>query len=56
MNAHRRWAFPSARIDILVARQQRKALAGAMNFSPTHAAFIATTVSELARALLAPST
>jgi serine/threonine-protein kinase RsbT len=43
----------SSDVDIVVARQQGKTLARAMNFSPTDAAFIATTVSELARALLA---
>ncbi len=40
-------------VDIVVARQRGKALAGAMRFSATDLAFIATTVSELARALLA---
>ena len=39
--------------DIVVARQQSRALATAMSFSGTDSAFIATTVSELARALLA---
>lgn len=39
--------------DIVVARQRGRALATAMNFSTTDSAFIATTVSELARALLA---
>jgi anti-sigma regulatory factor (Ser/Thr protein kinase) len=43
----------SSDVDIVVARQQGKAVAGAMNFSPLDAVFIATTVSELARALLA---
>jgi serine/threonine-protein kinase RsbT len=38
--------------DIVVARQQSRALAEAMKFSSTDSAFIATTVSELARALL----
>jgi serine/threonine-protein kinase RsbT len=38
--------------DIVVARQQGRALANAMQFSATDSAFIATTVSELARALL----
>ena len=38
--------------DIVVARQQGSALATAMHFSTTDSAFIATTVSELARALL----
>jgi serine/threonine-protein kinase RsbT len=38
--------------DIVIARQQSRALAVAMNFSSTDSAFIATTVSELARALL----
>ncbi len=38
--------------DIVVARQQSRRLAIAMNFSATDAAFIATAVSELARALL----
>jgi serine/threonine-protein kinase RsbT len=42
----------SSDTDIVVARQQGKALAIAMNFSPTDSAFIATTISELARALL----
>jgi serine/threonine-protein kinase RsbT len=39
--------------DIVVARQQGRALAAAMHFSATDSAFIATTVSELARALFA---
>jgi serine/threonine-protein kinase RsbT len=39
--------------DIVVARQQGRALAASMEFSPTDSAFIATTISELARALLA---
>jgi serine/threonine-protein kinase RsbT len=43
-------------VDIVVARRQSKALATAMNFSSTDTAFIATTVSELARALLAHTT
>jgi serine/threonine-protein kinase RsbT len=55
-----RWAgaWPTVRVpigspaDIVVARQQGRALAIAMNFSTTDSAFIATTVSELARALL----
>lgn len=38
--------------DIVVARQHGRALANAMSFSATDSAFIATTVSELARALL----
>ena len=38
--------------DIVVARQQGRALAIAMKFSATDSAFIATTISELARALL----
>jgi serine/threonine-protein kinase RsbT len=38
--------------DIVIARQQSRALAIAMKFSATDSAFIATTVSELARALL----
>lgn len=38
--------------DIVVARQQGKALAKAMSFSATDMAFIATAISELARALL----
>jgi serine/threonine-protein kinase RsbT len=42
----------SSDTDIVIARQQGKALAIAMNFSLTDSAFIATTVSELARALL----
>jgi serine/threonine-protein kinase RsbT len=42
----------SSDTDIVIARQQGKALALAMNFSPTDSAFIATTISELARALL----
>ena len=51
-------AWPTVRVpigsaaDIVVARQQGRALAIAMNFSTTDSAFIATTVSELARALL----
>ena len=59
----RRWAAggtsPTVRVpiaadtDIVVARQQGRALAAAMQFSATDSAFIATTVSELARALLA---
>ena len=59
----RRWAagstLPTVRIpitsdsDIVVARQQGRALAAAMHFSATDSAFIATTVSELARALFA---
>ena len=57
----RRWAraWPTVRVpiesdaDIVVARQQGRALAAAMDFSTTDWAFIATTVSELARALLA---
>ncbi len=36
----------------MVARQQGRALAIAMKFSATDSAFIATTISELARALL----
>jgi serine/threonine-protein kinase RsbT len=39
-------------VDIVVARQQGKALANAMEFSATDSAFIATTISEMARALL----
>jgi serine/threonine-protein kinase RsbT len=42
----------SSDTDIVIARQQGKALAIAMNFSLTDSAFIATTISELARALL----
>ena len=38
--------------DIVIARQQSRALAVALKFSSTDSAFIATTVSELARALL----
>jgi serine/threonine-protein kinase RsbT len=38
--------------DIVIARQQGKAIATTLNFSATDSAFIATTVSELARALL----
>ena len=38
--------------DVVLARQQGRALAVAMRFSSTDSAFIATTVSELARALL----
>jgi serine/threonine-protein kinase RsbT len=38
--------------DIVMARQQGRALAIAMKFSATDSAFIATTISELARALL----
>jgi len=38
--------------DIVVARQQGRALADALRFSATDSAFIATTVSELARVLL----
>ena len=59
----RRWAAgstsPTVRVpiasdtDIVVARQQGRAFAGAMHFSATDSAFIATAVSELARALLA---
>ena len=51
-------ASPSVRVpigsdaDIIVARQHGRALAIAMDFSTTDSAFIATTVSELARALL----
>jgi serine/threonine-protein kinase RsbT len=51
-------AWPTVRVpiesdaDIVVARQQGRALAVAMDFSTTDSAFIATTVSELARALL----
>ena len=40
-------------VDIVIARQRGKALAAAMRFSATDAVFVATTVSELARALLA---
>ena len=40
-------------IDIVMARQRGKELAVALRFSATDAVFIATTVSELARALLA---
>jgi serine/threonine-protein kinase RsbT len=39
--------------DVVVARQHGRALAVAMKFSATDAAFIATAISELARALLA---
>jgi serine/threonine-protein kinase RsbT len=55
---HTRSAWPTVRVpigsdaDIVVARQQGRALAIAMNFSTTDSAFIATTISELARALL----
>jgi serine/threonine-protein kinase RsbT len=51
-------ASPTVRVpigsdaDIVVARQQGRALAIAMKFSATDSAFIATTVSELARSLL----
>jgi serine/threonine-protein kinase RsbT len=38
--------------DVVVARQEGRALAKTMQFSATDSAFIATTVSELARALL----
>lgn len=38
--------------DIVVARQEGRALAKSMTFSATDSAFIATTLSELARALL----
>jgi len=38
--------------DIVIARQQGRALATAMHFSSTDSAFIATTISELARVLL----
>jgi serine/threonine-protein kinase RsbT len=57
----RQWVgstWPSVRVrigsdaDIIVARQNGRALAVAMNFSTTDSAFIATTVSELARVLL----
>ena len=57
----RRWAAstsPTVRVpialdaDIVIARQHGRALATAMHFSATDSAFIATTVSELARALL----
>jgi serine/threonine-protein kinase RsbT len=55
----RQWAsWPTVRVrietdaDIVLARQQSKVLATALQFSPTDSAFIATTVSELARALL----
>jgi serine/threonine-protein kinase RsbT len=58
----RRWTngstWPIVRVpiksdrDIVIARQQGKTLAMAMEFSSTDSAFIATTVSELARALL----
>jgi len=41
--------------DIIVARQRSRALALSMKFSTTDSAFIATTVSELARALLSHS-
>ena len=55
---HESRAWPMVRVpiesdaDIVTARQQSRALAAAMNFSTTDSAFIATTVSELARALL----
>ena len=59
----RRWAAgstsPTVRVpiasdsDIVFARQQGRALAAAMHFSATDSAFIATTISELARALFA---
>ncbi len=39
-------------IDIVVARQEGRTLAKTMKFTATDAVFIATTVSELARALL----
>lgn len=42
----------SSDTDIVIARQRGKALAIAMHFSPTDSAFIATAISELARALL----
>jgi len=51
-------AWPAVRVrigsdaDIIVARQHGRALAIAMDFSTTDSAFIATTVSELARVLL----
>jgi len=60
----RRWAgdggstWPTVRVpiksdrDIVAARQQGRALATAMMFSATDVAFIATTISELARAIL----
>ncbi len=38
--------------DIVMARQQGRSLANTMKFSATDSAFIATTISELARALL----
>ena len=41
--------------DIIVARQRSRVLALSMKFSTTDSAFIATTVSELARALLSQS-
>ena len=52
-------AWPTVRVpiesgtDIVLARQQSREMATAMSFSATDSAFIATTVSELARALLA---
>jgi serine/threonine-protein kinase RsbT len=55
---HNGSAWPTVRVpiesdaDIVVARQQGRRLATAMNFSTTDSAFIATTVSELARVLL----
>jgi serine/threonine-protein kinase RsbT len=45
----------NADTDIIVARQRSRALALSMKFSTTDSAFIATTVSELARALLSHS-
>jgi serine/threonine-protein kinase RsbT len=55
----RQWAsWPTVRVpietdaDIVLARQQSKVIATALQFSSTDSAFIATTVSELARALL----
>jgi len=60
-HSHRRHSgstWPTVRLpigsdaDIIVARQHGRALAIAMHFSTTDSAFISTTVSELARALL----
>jgi serine/threonine-protein kinase RsbT len=42
--------------DIVIARQEGRAVAETMKFSATDSAFIATTVSELARALLSVTT
>jgi anti-sigma regulatory factor (Ser/Thr protein kinase) len=55
-----RWTGPSPAVripivsdaDIIIARQRSREIANAMRFSSTDSAFIATTVSELARLLL----